>query len=132
VYRIEVEPDHLPIELVPRVRSRTARVGGAAVTRVDFLVRPEYGIAGRVDASDGRAIAEARVELLDGARIVVARAVTDRFGHYRMDGLPIGTYELRLEPFTQPGMGTDGPFRIVQVTDDFLFGQDLVVTSGGS
>jgi len=125
VYRVELEPDNLPIELVPRLRSLNAEVGGAAVTRVDFVVRPEYGIAGRVVAGSGDPVRGVRVELLDGSRIVVARSVTDRFGLYRMDGLPVGSYLLRVEPFTRSGVGAEGPSRIVRITDDFLFGQDL-------
>ena len=133
VYRVELEPDNLPIELVPRLRSLNAEVGGAAVTRVDFVVRPEYGIAGRVVAGSGDPAPGVRVELLDGSHVVVARALTDRFGLYRLDGLPVGSYLLRVEPFTRPGVEVDSPSRIVRITDDFLFGQDLALPpeSGG-
>jgi len=131
VYRVELEPDNLPIELVPRVRTLNAEVGGAAVTRVDFVVRAEYGVAGRIVDAAGSPVAGVRVELLDGSRTVVQRAVSDRFGLYRIDGLPVGTYMLRIEPFTRPGIGADGPSRVVRITDDFLFGQDLSLSTEG-
>jgi hypothetical protein len=100
IYQVEIEPDNLPIELSLGLKSVVAEVGGAAVTRVDFIARPEFGIAGRVTDTDGSALPEIRLELLDGARAVIARTVTDRFGLYRIDGLEIGTYTLRAKPFS--------------------------------
>ena len=131
VYQVELERDNLPIELVPRLRRLNAEVGGAAVTRVDFVVRPEYGVAGRVVGTDGVPIQGIGVELLDGARIVVERAMTDRFGLYRMDGLPVGSYLLRVASEPRAVPGADAASRIVRISEDFLFGQDLVLTTAG-
>jgi hypothetical protein len=49
--------------------------------------------------------------------------VSDRFGLYRIDRLPPGTYTLRVAPGQLPGV--ELPTREVVVSDDFLFGQDL-------
>jgi carboxypeptidase family protein len=130
VYQIELERDNLPIELVPRLARLNAQVGGAAVTRVDFIVRPEFGAAGRVVGPDGAPIAGLALELLDGARVVVERTVTDAFGLYRMDGLPVGSYLLRVAPGARGVSGEPASSRIVNIADDFVFGQDLVLATG--
>lgn len=125
VYRVELGRDNLPIELTPQRTSFGVEVVGAAVTRVDFFVRPEFGIAGRVRDAAGQPAPGVRIELLDGSHAVIGRAVTDRFGLYRIDGLEIGRYMLRVPPDGAPGVGFDGPSRIVEIVDDFLFDQDL-------
>jgi hypothetical protein len=115
---------------VPRLARLNAQVGGAAVTRVDFIVRPEYGAAGRVVGPDGAPIPGLALELLDGARVVVERTVTDAFGLYRMDGLPVGSYLLRVAPGARAASGEPASSRIVHIADDFVFGQDLVLATG--
>ncbi len=124
IYRLELDSENLPIELAPFRTVLHAEVAGAAVTRLNFIVRPEFGIAGRLRDASGAPVAGMKVELLDGSRAVVATAVTDRFGLYRMDGLPIGTYMLRLKPGIAPDSQPQ-PSRPVQIEDDFLFDQDL-------
>jgi hypothetical protein len=54
---------------------------------------------------------------------VVARGVSDRFGLFRVDSVPPGTYTLRVAPDQFPD--AEMPTREVVITDDFLFGQDL-------
>jgi len=125
IYQVVIEPDNLPIELSLRLKSVVAEVAGAAVTRVDFIARPEFGIAGRVSDTAGEPVPGIQLELLDGSRAVVSRTVTDRFGLYRIDGLEIGTYLLRPKPFTLPGLDPDTPSIVIPVVDDYLFGQDL-------
>jgi hypothetical protein len=117
----------LPIELVPYLRSLNAEVSGAAVTRVDFVVRPEFGVAGRVRDATGEPVGGLHVEVLDGAGAVVATTVTDRFGLFRIDGLPIGSYLLRPRPDDLPQVQPATVQRIVRITDDFLFEQDLAL-----
>jgi hypothetical protein len=125
VYRIELESAMLPIELTPLRRVVVAEVAPAAVTRVDFLVRPEFGIAGRVTDSRGTPVPGIRVELIgaDGERAAVA--TTDAFGLFRVDGLPIGRYELRPVEEDLGGAVSPTPRREIEIRDDFLFGQDL-------
>jgi hypothetical protein len=132
VYRIELDPEHLPIELTPSVKVRIARVTGGAVTRVEFEVEPRYGLAGRVRDAAGAPVAGMRVLLVAGEQgqgETVAAAVTDRFGLYRMDGIRPGRYQLRLAPEDLPAAAGLGPQRRVEVVSDFLFDQDLTLTS---
>ncbi|HXV74784.1 MAG TPA: carboxypeptidase-like regulatory domain-containing protein, partial [Candidatus Polarisedimenticolaceae bacterium] len=127
IYHVELSPDNLPIELAPQLRSLNAEVSGAAVTRVDFIVRPEFGIAGRVRDASGAPVSGMHVEILDGSSAVVVTAVTDRFGLFRVDGLPIGSYLLRPRPRDLAGLDAGAVERVVRITDDFLFGQDLTL-----
>ena len=57
--------------------------------------------------------------------IRAASAVTDRFGLYRMDGLSPGRYTLAVQVRDPHAAGA--PEGVVVLTDDFLFGQDLVL-----
>ena len=124
VYRLELGSENLPIELAPLLGVVHAEVAGAAVTRMDFVVRPEFGLAGRVRRADGTPHAGQRVELVDDAGEIVQWAESDRFGLFRIDGVPIGVYTLRLADGEVPG-GVQAPTRVVEIRDDFLFGQDL-------
>ena len=125
IYQVEIAPDNLPIELTLRLKSVVAEVDGAAVTRVDFVARPEFGIAGRVSDATGNPVARVPLELLDGARAIAAKTFTDRFGLYRIDGLEIGTYMLRPKPSSVPGLDSDSASIVISIVDDYLFGQDI-------
>ncbi len=120
LHRLELDPENLPIELVPRRLVLHARVASAAVTRVDFELVPELGVAGRVTTSSGGFLPGVELEALDPSGVAVARAHTDRFGYYRLDGLPPGTYVLR-----PAGASSDAPRRTFEIRGDFLFGIDL-------
>ncbi len=126
LYRVELDPENLPIELNPVRVSVVAQVAPAAVTRVDFSVRPEFGVAGRVTDTAGVRRRDVLIEALDSAGTVAGTARTDRFGLFRIDGLGIGTYTLRLAPanFSSPP-AYQLPSRRIEVRDDFLFDQDL-------
>jgi protocatechuate 3,4-dioxygenase beta subunit len=100
-----------------------AEVAAGAITRVDFTVRPEYGLAGRVRDASGNALPDRSMELYDAQGQRRGQAVTDRFGLYRMDGVPPGRYELRL--VAQPGETEPMPRRGVVIARDFIFDQDL-------
>jgi hypothetical protein len=125
VYRIEIDNQFLPIELTPTRSVVVAEIAPAAVTRVDFAVRPEFGIAGRVTDARRTPLPAVRLELFDegGTRVHVTH--TDRFGLYRMDGLPIGRYLLRLSPEDFGETLAPLPAREIEIRDDFLFEQDL-------
>jgi hypothetical protein len=126
VYRLELGRDKLPIELAPLQAVVHAQVAGAAVTRLDFVVRPEFGLAGRVRRADGSLFAGQRVELVDDTGAVIQWAESDRFGLFRIDGVPIGVYTLQLAPEDATGAEPGpGPKRVIEIRDDFLFGQDL-------
>jgi hypothetical protein len=126
VYRLELDPDNLPIELTPVHGSVVVAVSGGAVTHADFVVRPEYGVAGRVTDGRGNHLAGVAVEIVDGGGRRVGAAVSDRFGLFRLDGLAIGRYTLRVVPESAPGISPRSS-RPLEIRDEFLFGQDLVL-----
>jgi hypothetical protein len=127
LYRVELEIDRLPIELQPVRVSLVAEVAAGAVTRADFMVRPEFGLAGRLTAADGSRLGGVEVELIDQGGATAARAVSDEYGLFRIDGVPPGTYTLRVAPGQYPEAAEELPKRQVVVTGDFLFEQDLVL-----
>lgn len=132
IYRVRLDPGALPIELVPARTSYVAEVAAGAATRVDFVVRPLFGIAGRVTRTGGTRVPGVRVEVVDAQGQVVGRGVTDRFGLYRVDGLAVGRYAVRVAPAGSGSPAGDGPRREFELVDDFLFGQDLVIGAGGA
>lgn len=125
VYLVTIDPDGLPIELSPVKNRVTVEVAAGAVTRFDFELRAEYGIAGRVRLPNGQPAIGVLLELADSAGKVVTRTSTDQFGLYRMDGLPVGTYVLRAVAESLPEGVQPGSSRQIPITDDFLFDQDL-------
>ena len=129
VYRIELDPEHLPLELTMVKSVAVARISSAAVTQVQFVVRPEFGIAGRLADDRGRMLAGVPVELIDETDEVVAAAVTDQFGLYRMDGISPGDYLLRVASQHAPGGRLPTASRPVHIREAFLFGQDLLLRS---
>ncbi len=127
LYLVELDRENLPIELTPERVSFVVEVAPAAVTRLDFVVRPEFGVSGQVTDDAGRRQPGLRLELFDGEGRKVTSAVTDRFGLYRIDALPIGRYVLRISPKSFPAVDIEPPSRPIEIADDFLFGQDLVL-----
>lgn len=122
---VDLDLENLPLELVPERNSLIARVLPRAVTRVDFTVRQEYGLAGRVTDAAGRRRDGVRVVLENGSGSLVAAATTDRFGLYRIDHVAPGDYRLCVDA-ADPALGSvPSPERMVRVRDEFLFGLDL-------
>jgi len=127
IHRVELDPQMLPIELSPIRTVLMAEVAAAAVTQVDLVVRPEYGIAGRVTDTRGNPVGAVYLTLFDETHTRVGTTATDRFGLYRIDGLPMGRYVLRPEPADWSEGGAGLPERKIEILDDFLFDQDLVI-----
>ena len=125
VYLLELQPEKLPIELVPVKPRLVVEVAAGAVTRADFAVRLQVGIAGRVTDRDGRKLDGIRVELIDESGERAGSAVTDQFGLYRIDGLGVGEYTLRVADDSLPGGLSESPARRVVIVDQFLFDQSL-------
>ncbi len=122
IYRVELDPEGLPLELVPEKTVTIAEVASGASTRVDFAVRPEFGLAGRVTGPAGEIRPGVGVSLLDAAGTIVGSCRTDRFGLFRLDGIPAGDYLLRA--LDSRSKGASMPRR-VRIVDGFLFDQDL-------
>ncbi|MUH00129.1 Cna B-type [Scytonema sp. UIC 10036] len=125
VYVVQLEPEELPIELTVMKNSAVAEVATSAVTSLDFPVRPEFGVAGRVTDIAGQPVSQLRVELINGAGARVLSAVTDSFGLYRLDGVPIGFYTLRVS--TQDSLNPNDtlPKREIQIRNQFVYEQNL-------
>ena len=127
IHSVELDVENLPIELVPDQTRWVVEVAHGAVTRVDFAVHPEYGIAGRLTDAAGRRLSDRRIEVIGTDGNLIGATTTDRFGLYRIDGLPAGAYTIRVagagEPDGEPALVE----RRTELTDDFLFGQDLVL-----
>lgn len=121
---IELDPEYLPIELNPVRKRFVVEVASGSATRVDFNVKPEFGLAGRVTNLLGEAVPDLRLVLADASGLIVATALSDRFGLFRMDGVPPGGYTLRALS-VDDGRDTPVAQREVLVQNDFLFDQDL-------
>lgn len=120
VYEVELDPEKLPLELVPVQRRFVVEVVAGAVSRVDFPLRQLFGLAGQVRLASGEPVSEVPVELVRaGEKVATQRS--DVFGYFRFDQLEPGDYLLRA---TLP----DGrqATRAVRL-QEFLFEQDLVV-----
>lgn len=124
IYSVTLDVENLPIELTPVKSTWVVEVSRASVTRVGFTVRPEFGLAGRLRDAFGVPRAGVEVEAVKDDGTIVRRAVSDRFGLYRLDRLPIGTYLLRVVPDEQVE-GAETVQRIVEIRDGFLFDQNL-------
>ncbi|MBW4430883.1 MAG: carboxypeptidase regulatory-like domain-containing protein [Pelatocladus maniniholoensis HA4357-MV3] len=96
VYVVEIDPDKLPVELSTIKTSIVAEVAGSAVTRLDFPVREEYGVAGKITDAADQPISEVQVELINADGKRVASGVTDEFGFYRFDNVPVGKYTINI------------------------------------
>lgn len=94
VHALEVGEDKLPIEFALEKNTVFAEVAPGAVTPVQFKVYPEYGIAGRVTDKAGEGVSNVVLVALSSGGEVRARAVTNDFGYYRMDGLRPGSYRI--------------------------------------
>ncbi|MCD4749138.1 MAG: carboxypeptidase regulatory-like domain-containing protein [Thermoanaerobaculales bacterium] len=127
IYRVRLDTENLPLELVQSDATIVAEVGAGAVTTIDFTVHPEFGIAGRLTDAVGRRIAGLSLVIIDSDGNRIGAAVSDRFGLYRIDGLAPGHYTLQVADGALPGQPEGPPSLALEITDDFLFGQDLVV-----
>ena len=125
VYVVELEPEELPIELAVSKNSLVAEVASSGVTRVDFPVRAEYGVAGKIVDTAGQPVQEVRVELINNTGARVLSGVTDKFGLYRLDGVPIGKYTLRISPQEQLSTQRQLPKRNIEIRDKFVYEQNL-------
>ncbi|MBD2446741.1 carboxypeptidase regulatory-like domain-containing protein [Nostoc sp. FACHB-152] len=125
VYRVEVDPEKLPVELTLPKTSRVAEVGMAGVTNLDFAARLEYGLAGRITDVAGQPMPDVRVELVNLAGTEVLSAMTDEFGLYRVDGVPTGKYTLQVPPQEAIANSSTLPKREVTIRNEFVYDQNL-------
>jgi hypothetical protein len=124
-YVVELEPDELPVELSVPKTSLVVQVANSAVTKLDFPVTQEYGVAGRITDVSGQPIERVRVELVTTAGVRAMSAMSDQFGLYRMDGVPVGKYILRVSPQDALNPNDALPKRQIDVRNDFVYNQNL-------
>ncbi|MGB3636782.1 MAG: carboxypeptidase regulatory-like domain-containing protein, partial [Rivularia sp. (in: cyanobacteria)] len=125
VYVIELEPEELPIELAVSKTSLVAEVAPSGVTRVDFPVRTEYGVAGKVTDASGQPLKEVSIELVTSTGTRVLSGTTDQFGLYRLDGVPVGNYTLRVSPQDALNSNDTLPKRQIVINNKFVYNQNL-------
>jgi len=124
-YRLRLDAEFLPLEVVPDPKSYVVEVGSGAVTDVRLQVEREYAAAGRITDGSGIPVADALIEI-NGPEGFLRRVRSDRFGLYRIDGLAPGTYTVTVRAVDGVAL-TAAPTRALTVVDDFLFNQDLVL-----
>lgn len=120
VYRVELDEEGLPMELVSRGDGYWAEVAAGASTTVKFAVELRLGVAGRVRAV-AMSLAGMRVDAVMPDGRIATSAVVDEAGWYRLDGLPPGSYRLRLFD----AAGAMLAERELALVDDFVFEQDF-------
>lgn len=122
IHSVRLEADNLPIDLVVDSDAVYAKVAPGAVTAVDFSLAVEVGTAGRIIGPDGEPVAQVPLEMVNGEGEIIARARSNQFGLFRMDGLRPGSYILRALSIWE------GASREVEIGSEYLFGTDLTVT----
>ncbi len=114
VYRVQLDAEHMPIDLVPGRRAPWVQVRAGVTTQADFRVHLRLGFAGRLTRA-GLPLPDQLIEVLDAKGRPVRRTDSDQWGYFRIDGLPPGTYTVRAA----------GGSRQVTLKRAFLFRQDL-------
>ena len=127
VYVVEIDRSSLPIEYVPVQRSFTVEVARLVVTEVNFRVRTEYGIVGKVISSKQQPVPNVKVKVRDITGNRVAAGVTGQFGYYRVDGLAPGEYRLIATHVGDTNIKEPIPSMKVIIVDDYLFDQDITI-----
>ena len=124
-YIVELEPNELPVELSVPKTSTVVQVATSAVTKLDFPLKPEYGVAGRITDVAGQPIERVRIELINSVGIRALSAMTDQFGLYRLDGVPVGKYTLRVSPQDSLNPNDTLPKQQIEIKNEFVYNQNL-------
>ncbi|HLO85946.1 MAG TPA: carboxypeptidase regulatory-like domain-containing protein [Nostocaceae cyanobacterium] len=125
IYVVEFDPEELPVELSLKKTSIVVEVASSAVTKVNFPLRVEYGLAGRITDAAGKPIQNLAVELVNAEDKQVSTSVTDEFGLYRLDGVPAGKYKLQIPPQNSVTNSQTLPTKEVNIDKEFLYDQNL-------
>ncbi len=114
VYRVQLDAQHMPIDLVPGRRAPWVQVRAGVTTQADFSVHLRLGFAGRLTRA-GLPLANQSIAIFDASGKRVGQVDSDQWGYFRIDGLPPGSYTARAA----------GGSRQVTLTNAFLFQQNL-------
>jgi Carboxypeptidase regulatory-like domain len=125
IYTVQFDPQGLPVELAVKKSTIIAKVESSAVTKLDFPVRVEYGLAGRITDTAGKPIPQIEVELINAEGKRISASTSDEFGLYRLDAVPRGQYILRIPPQDGITNNSNLPTREIGIDKDFLYDQNL-------
>ncbi|MEH2181987.1 carboxypeptidase regulatory-like domain-containing protein [Nostoc sp.] len=125
VYVVQFDPQGLPVELSVKKSTIVAKVESSAVTKLDFPVRVEYGLAGRITDAAGKPIPGIEVEVINAEGKRISSSASDEFGLYRLDAVPLGKYTLRIPPQDGITNNSNLPTREITIDKDFLYDQNL-------
>ncbi len=124
---VDFDEDTLPIEQVAGKRQVVARIAPGAITSVGLTTKVLYGAAGRLITRRGPAgekhLIGRAIAIFDRNDKEVARAETNSFGYFRVDGLAPGSYTAAL---LNDGDGVAAR-RSFKVTNDYVFDVDITV-----
>lgn len=127
IYRVSVDPEKLPVELVVDQKTLNVEVKSGTVTPVDLSVHALYGVAGRLTDSAGKGIPNVMVEITGNDGSPVQKCNSNDFGYYRAEKLRPGHY--RVTVVSVNGMPvSDSVSRPFTIKDDYLFNIDLTIT----
>ena len=113
--RVTIHEGDLPIALSPERRVWHAQVAPATTTVLRVPLELRLGASGLLTTASGAAAADVDVVVVDDAGQEAGRTRSNRFGQFRIDGLPPGRYRARAG-------GAEVAFELV---DDFVFGLAL-------
>ncbi|MBT8145540.1 MAG: carboxypeptidase-like regulatory domain-containing protein, partial [Gammaproteobacteria bacterium] len=123
LHKITLDSRFLPIELMPGDnQDYWVRLEAAAATEVPLMLEARYAIAGRVRNVDGDNVVGLQLDILNDSGRKVGEAYTDQYGLYRADSLAPGKYYVIAQQNGERLSAIE-----VEVTDAFLFEQDLLV-----
>lgn len=123
LYKIMLDGEFMPIDMVPDSKSHVIKVAPSSVTHVEFAVKSEYSAMGQLKSANGQALSNVRLTLFNKKGEVLTETLTDQFGYYRIDGLTNGDYTISV-------VGVGGlslAERAFTIDGDFLFGVDILM-----
>lgn len=130
IYRVSVDPDKLPIELVVNQKEIKVEVKSGAVTGLNIPVYAEFGVSGQVTDLNGSGLTNVIVMVTDKENKTVLQTFTNEFGFYRADGLRSGTYSVTIASIDSKPV--DNPPKLAfTITDNYLFDLNLKANTGG-
>ncbi|WP_417445818.1 carboxypeptidase regulatory-like domain-containing protein [Kangiella sp.] len=123
LYKVMLDGEFMPIDMVPDSTSHVIKVAPSAVTHVEFNVKSEYSAMGQLKSANGLALSNVRLTLFNEKDEIMTETLTDQFGYYRIDGLTNGNYRVSV-------VGIGGQTlaeRTFTIDGDFLFGLDILM-----
>ncbi len=127
VYRVTVDPEKLPIELVIDQKERKVEVKNGAVTGINIPVYAEFGIAGLVSDSTGNGIGNVMMIITGKDNKPVSQTLTNEFGYYRADALRNGSYQIMAQSLEGRPV-PEAPKRAFIIKDNYLLDLNMTIT----